>query len=147
MAGSLNKVMLIGNLGSDPEVRNVSDDKKVANLRIATSEKWKDKSSGERHEKTEWHRVVVFSQPLVEFIEKYLKKGMRLYIEGQLQTRKWTDQENRERFTTEVVISGYNGSIVMLSPMTSQSSGMGGSSYGIDADGHAASMLEDEVPF
>lgn len=144
MAGSLNKVMLIGNLGTDPEIRSTNDNKKVATLKIATSERWKDKNSGERHEKTEWHRVVIFTQPLIDVIEKYLKKGQRVYIEGQLQTRKWTDQENRERFTTEIVVSGYNGNLVMLSPAAHQSSS---SSYASgEHESTTSDIIEDDMP-
>lgn len=114
MAGSVNKVILIGNLGRDPEVRSFQNGGKVCNLRIATSETWKDKTSGERKEKTEWHSVAIFSEPLVRVAEQYLKKGSKVYIEGKLQTRKWQDQSGQERYTTEVVLQGYDGTLTML---------------------------------
>lgn len=114
MSGSLNKVILIGHLGRDPEIRTTQDGTKVANLSIATSEHWKDKNSGERREKTEWHRVVVFDERLVGVVEKYLKKGSLLYLEGALQTRKWTDQSGTEKYTTEIVLQKYRGEITML---------------------------------
>ena len=114
MAGSLNKVTLIGNVGMDPEIRSMQDGGKVANLSIATSESWKDKMTGERRDKTEWHRVVVFNDRLVDVIEKYVKKGSKLYIEGQLQTRKWTDQNGVDKYTTEVVLQKFRGDLVML---------------------------------
>jgi single-strand DNA-binding protein len=114
MAGSVNKVTLIGNLGRDPEIRTTQDGTKVANLSIATSENWRDKTSGERREKTEWHRVVVFNDRLVDVIEKYLKKGATIYIEGALQTRKWTDQSGTEKYTTEIVLQKYRGELTML---------------------------------
>jgi single-strand DNA-binding protein len=111
---SLNRVQLIGNLGRDPEIRTTQDGTKVANLSIATSEHWRDKNSGERREKTEWHRVVVFNDRLVDLAEKYLKKGAKIYLEGALQTRKWTDQSGAEKYTTEIVAQKYRGEIVML---------------------------------
>src|SRR3954463_16133340 len=114
MAGSVNKVILIGNLGRDPEIRTTQDGTKVANLSLATSESWRDKSSGERREKTEWHRVVVFNDRIVDVIEKYLKKGATIYIEGALQTRKWTDQSGTEKYTTEIVLQKYRGELTML---------------------------------
>ncbi|MDQ7248212.1 single-stranded DNA-binding protein [Dongia sedimenti] len=114
MAGSVNKVILIGNLGRDPEIRTTQDGTKVANLSLATSENWRDKTSGERREKTEWHRVVVFNDRLVDVIEKYLKKGATIYIEGALQTRKWTDQSGQEKYTTEIVLQKYRGELTML---------------------------------
>jgi single-strand DNA-binding protein len=114
MAGSVNKVILIGNLGRDPEIRTTQDGTKVANLSVATSESWRDKSSGERREKTEWHRVVVFNDRLVDVIERYLKKGAKLYLEGALQTRKWTDQSGAEKYTTEIVLQKYRGELTML---------------------------------
>ena len=114
MAGSINKVILIGNVGKDPEVRNLSNGNRVASLTLATSESWKDKQTGERKEKTEWHRVSVFSDPLVNIIEKYVSKGSKIYIEGQLQTRKWTDKEGVEKYSTEVVLQGFNGSLTLL---------------------------------
>jgi single-strand DNA-binding protein len=114
MAGSVNKVILIGNLGRDPEIRTTQDGTKVANLSLATSENWRDKTSGERREKTEWHRVVVFNDRLVDVIERYLKKGATIYIEGALQTRKWTDQSGTEKYTTEIVLQKYRGELTML---------------------------------
>ena len=114
MAGSLNKVMLIGNLGADPEIRSFQNGGKVANLRIATSETWKDRSTGERQERTEWHTVAIFSEGLINVVENYLKKGSKVYVEGQLQTRKWQDQQGNDRYSTEVVLRGYNGTLTML---------------------------------
>lgn len=126
MAGSLNKVMLIGNLGADPEIRSFQNGGKVANLRIATSETWKDKNTGERQERTEWHNVAIFSEGLVGVVERYLKKGSKVYIEGQLQTRKWQDQNGQDRYTTEVVIRGMNGTLTMLDGASGGSGGGGG---------------------
>lgn len=114
MAGSVNKVILIGNLGKDPEVRHMQDGRPVCNLSVATSETWRDKTSGERREKTEWHKVVIFSEPLCKIAEQYLRKGSKIYLEGQLQTRKYEDKDGQERYTTEVVIQGYNGALTML---------------------------------
>ncbi len=114
MAGSLNKVMLIGNLGADPEIRSFQNGGKVANLRIATSESWKDRNTGERKEKTEWHTVAIFSEGLVGVVERFLKKGSKVYIEGKLQTRKWQDQNGQDRYSTEVVIQGMGGVLTML---------------------------------
>lgn len=114
MAGSINKVILVGNVGRDPEIRSMSDGKEIANLSIATSDTWRDKATGERREKTEWHRVVVFSDGLVNLIKNYIKKGSKLYIEGQLQTRKWTDNDNNDRYTTEIVLQNYNSTLTML---------------------------------
>lgn len=126
MAGSLNKVMLIGNLGADPEIRSFQNGGKVANLRIATSETWKDRNTGERQERTEWHNVAIFSEGLVGVVERFLKKGSKVYIEGQLQTRKWQDQSGQDRYTTEVVIRGMNGTLTMLDG----ASGGGGGGFG-----------------
>jgi single-strand DNA-binding protein len=114
MAGSVNKVILVGNLGADPEVRNLPSGGKVVNLSIATSESWRDKTSGERKEKTEWHRVVIFSEGLVRVAEQYLRKGAKVYIEGQLQTRKWQDQSGQDKYSTEVVLQGFNSNLTML---------------------------------
>jgi len=114
MAGSVNKVILIGNVGADPEIRRTQDGRPIANLRIATSESWRDRNSGERREKTEWHNVVVFSEPLCKVIEQYVKKGAKLYIEGALQTRKWQDQTGNDRYTTEIVLQGFNSTLTML---------------------------------
>jgi len=114
MAGSVNKVILIGNLGADPEIRRTQDGRPIANLRIATSETWRDKNSGERKEKTEWHSVVIFNEGLCKVAEQYLKKGSTVYVEGQLQTRKWQDQSGADRYSTEVVLQGFNGNLTML---------------------------------
>ena len=114
MAGSVNKVILIGNLGADPEIRRTQDGRPIANLRVATSESWKDKSTGERREKTEWHRVVIFNEGLCKIAEQYLKKGSKVFLEGALQTRKWTDKEGVERYSTEVVLQGFNSQLTML---------------------------------
>lgn len=159
MAGSLNKVTLIGNVGKDPEIRSMQDGREVASFSLATSDFWKDKNTGERRERTEWHRVVVFAQPLINLIKSYINKGSRLYVEGALQTRKWTDQQGVERYTTEIVLQGYGGSIVML-----DSKGGGGASHNNnDYHGHddmartPSSMaenqkvemndLDDDIPF
>lgn len=114
MAGSVNKVILVGNLGRDPEIRHTQDGRKIANLRVATSESWRDKTSGERREKTEWHSVVIFNDGLCNVAERYLKKGSKVYIEGQLQTRKWQDQQGQDRYSTEVVLQGFGGTLTML---------------------------------
>jgi single-strand DNA-binding protein len=114
MAGSVNKVILVGNLGRDPEIRHTQDGRKIANLRVATSESWRDKTSGERREKTEWHSVVIFNDGLCNVAERYLKKGSKVYIEGQLQTRKWQDQTGNDRYSTEVVLQGFGGTLTML---------------------------------
>jgi len=114
MAGSVNKVILVGNLGKDPEIRRTQDGRAIANLSVATSESWRDKATGERKEKTEWHRVVIFSEPLAKVAEQYLKKGAKVYVEGQLQTRKWTDQAGVEKYSTEVVLQGFNSTLTML---------------------------------
>jgi single-strand DNA-binding protein len=114
MAGSVNKVILIGNLGRDPEIRSTQDGTRIANLSLATSETWRDRNSGERKERTEWHRVVIFNDRLVEVVEKYLKKGSKIYVEGALQTRKWTDQSGAERYSTEVVLQRFRGELTML---------------------------------
>jgi single-strand DNA-binding protein len=114
MAGSVNKVIIVGNLGKDPEIRRTQDGKPICNLTVATSETWRDKSSGERKEKTEWHRVVIFSEPLCKVAEQYLKKGAKVYVEGALQTRKWTDQAGVEKYSTEIVLQGFNGTLTML---------------------------------
>src|SRR5271165_7152432 len=114
MAGSVNKVILVGNLGADPEIRRTQDGRPIANLRLATSESWKDKTTGERREKTEWHRVVIFNENLCRIAEQYLKKGSKVYIEGQLQTRKWQDQSGQDRYSTEVVLQGFNSQLTML---------------------------------
>lgn len=114
MAGSVNKVILVGNLGADPEIRRTQDGKPIANLRLATSESWRDKATGERKERTEWHRVVIFNEPLCKVAEAYLKKGSKVYVEGQIQTRKWADQSGQDRYSTEVVLQGFNSVLTML---------------------------------
>ncbi|HVZ28132.1 MAG TPA: single-stranded DNA-binding protein [Rhizomicrobium sp.] len=129
MAGSVNKVILVGNLGKDPEIRRTQDGRPIANLSIATSETWRDKATGERKEKTEWHRVVIFNEGLCKVAEQYLKKGAKVYIEGQLQTRKWTDQSGAEKYSTEVVLQGFNSNLTMLDGRG------GGSSFGGDDAG------------
>ena len=126
MAGSLNKVMLIGNLGADPEVRSFQNGGKVCNLRIATSETWKDRNSGERQERTEWHQVAIFSEGLINVCENYLKKGSKVFIEGKLQTRKWQDQQGNDRYSTEVVLRGFDGTLTMLDGRTGGGNGGGG---------------------
>jgi single-strand DNA-binding protein len=127
MAGSLNKVMIIGNLGQDPEIRSFQNGGKVCNLRIATSETWKDRNSGERQERTEWHTVAIFSEGLVNVCENYLKKGSKVFVEGKLQTRKWQDQQGNDRYSTEVVLRGYDGTLTMLD---GRSGGGGGGGQG-----------------
>lgn len=129
MAGSVNKVILVGNLGADPEVRNTQDGRPIVNLRIATSERWRDKSSGEQREKTEWHRVVIFSEGLCRVAEQYLRKGSTVYIEGQLQTRKWQDQDGNDKYSTEVVLQGFNATLTMLGGR-GDNNGDSGGSYG-----------------
>jgi single-strand DNA-binding protein len=125
MAGSVNKVILIGNLGADPEIRRTQDGRPIANLRVATSETWRDKGTGERKEKTEWHRVVIFNEGLCKVAEQYLKKGSKIYIEGSLQTRKWQDQSGQDKYSTEVVLQGFNSVLTML-----DRAGGGGGDYG-----------------
>jgi single-strand DNA-binding protein len=161
MAGSVNKVILVGNLGRDPEIRSTQDGTRVANLSLATSESWRDKNTGERREKTEWHRVVVFNERIVEVAEKYLHKGSKIYVEGQLQTRKWTDQSGQEKYTTEVVLQRFRGELTMLDargaggdaggyaepshegPSHSAPSGGGGGGRGPSSGGD----LDDDIPF
>lgn len=130
MAGSLNKVMLIGNLGADPEIRSFQNGGKVANLRIATSEQWKDRNTGERQERTEWHTVAIFSEGLVNVVERFLKKGSKVYIEGKLQTRKWQDQNGQDRYSTEVVLRGFDGTLTMLDGAQGGGGGGGGGGFG-----------------
>jgi single-strand DNA-binding protein len=164
MAGSVNKVILVGNLGKDPEIRRTQDGRPIANLSIATSETWRDKGTGERKEKTEWHRVVIFSEPLCKIVEQYLKKGAKVYIEGALQTRKWTDQSGVEKYSTEVVLQGFNSTLTMLD---GRSGGGGGGNFGSDdsgdfgssspassaprravaAGGSRNSDMDDDIPF
>jgi single-strand DNA-binding protein len=150
MAGSVNKVILIGNLGKDPEVRSFQNGGRVANLTIATSENWKDKNSGERKEKTEWHRVVILNENLVGVAERYLKKGAKVYIEGQLETRKWQDNSGTEKYTTEVVLRPYRGELTMLDGRRDGgSSGGDMPSYDQPASVEApkSSGIDDEIPF
>ena len=155
MAGSVNKVILIGNLGKDPEVRSTSNGGKICNFSIATSESWKDKATGERKEKTEWHRISIFSEGLAGICEKYLRKGSKVYIEGSLQTRKWQDKEGHDRYTTEVVISNFNGTMTMLDGKSSGSGSSANDSFANDsfnqlppaATGTSGSVADDEIPF
>ncbi len=170
MAGSVNKVILIGNLGADPEIRRTQDGRPIANFNIATSESWRDRNSGERREKTEWHRVVCFNEGLCKVIEQYVKKGSKVYIEGQLQTRKWQDQSGQDRYTTEVVLQGFNSNLTMLDSRGSDggggyaggqsggqsggdygggSSGGGGQSGGFPDSGGAGGPggIDDDIPF
>src|SRR5881409_4015030 len=130
MAGSVNKVILVGNLGKDPEIRRTQDGRPVANLSVATSDTWRDKTTGERREKTEWHRVVIFNEGLCRIAEQYLKKGSKVYLEGSLQTRKWQDQSGQEKYTTEVVLQGFNSALTML-----DKAGGGGGDFGSDDAG------------
>lgn len=141
MAGSVNKVILVGNLGRDPEVRTFQNGGKVCNLRIATSESWKDRNSGERKERTEWHSVAIFSEPLARIAEQYLRKGSKVYIEGQLETRKWQDQSGQDRYTTEVVLRPFTGNLTLLDGRDggsggSTGGGAGGGSYGGGSGGY-----------
>ena len=140
MAGSVNKVTLLGNLGRDPEVRSTQDGMKIVNLSIATSERWKDRNSGEQRERTEWHRVVIFNEALARIAEQYLRKGSTVYIEGQLQTRKWTDQQGVEKYTTEVVLQRYRGELTLLG---SRAEGMG--VIGSDMGGQSGDMSADPM--
>ncbi|MCK1740856.1 single-stranded DNA-binding protein [Bradyrhizobium sp. 139] len=132
MAGSVNKVILVGNLGKDPEIRRTQDGRPIANLSVATSETWRDKATGERKEKTEWHRVVIFNEGLCKVAEQYLKKGAKIYVEGALQTRKWTDQSGAEKYSTEVVLQGFNSTLTMLD---GRGGGGGGGSFGDEPGG------------
>jgi single-strand DNA-binding protein len=164
MAGSVNKVILIGNLGADPEIRHTQDGRPIANLRIATSESWRDKATGERKEKTEWHRVVIFNENLCKVAEQYLKKGSKVFIEGQLQTRKWQDQSGQDRYSTEVVLQGFRDELALLDRGGGGGSG-GGDITADDAGGEVGSSaavpkaaaaggvrrssadMDDEIPF
>ena len=145
MAGSVNKVILIGNLGADPEVKEFQNGGKVCNLRVATSETWKDKQSGERKERTEWHTVSIFAEGLVKIASSYLKKGSKVYLEGQIETRKWQDQNGQDRYTTEVVLRPYKGELTLLDGKSSN-----GAASGSASTSHApaaAALAEDEIPF
>lgn len=147
MAGSINKVILIGNVGKDPEIRSTQDGREIANIVLATSESWKDKMSGERKEKTEWHRIVVFSDGLVGVVKNYIKKGTKLYIEGSLQTRKWIDASGAEKYTTEIVIQGYNGTLTILdSKNQTGSDGLESKKLGDDTNDFNET-IDDEIPF
>ena len=143
MAGSVNKVILVGNLGKDPEVRRTQDGRPIVNLSLATSETWRDKATGERKEKTEWHRVVIFSEGLAKVAEQYLKKGSKVYLEGQLQTRKWQDKDGNEKYTTEVVLQGFNSALTMLD---GRSGGGGGASDSGDFGSSGPSMARERRP-
>ena len=143
MAGSVNKVILVGNLGRDPESRSFANGGKVVNLRIATSEQWKDRNTGERRDKTEWHSVAIFNEALAGVAERYLRKGSKVYLEGQLQTRKWTDQQGQERYSTEVVLQGYNAVMVLLD-RAEGGGGMGGGSGGGGGMGAGGSWGDDD---
>ena len=163
MAGSVNKVILVGNLGRDPEIRSTQDGTRVANLSLATSENWRDKNTGERREKTEWHRVVIFNERLVEVAEKYLRKGSKIYIEGQLQTRKWQDQSGQDKYSTEVVLNRFRGELTMLDSRRDAEAQEGAGDYGGAPSGGApmgdagsggggpapsgGGDLDDEIPF
>ena len=151
MAGSVNKVILIGNLGKDPEVRRTTSGDPIVNLSIATSESWRDKASGERKEKTEWHRVVIFNKNLADVAEKYLRKGSKVYVEGQLQTRKWTDKDGAERYSTEVVLQNFRGELTMLDGRNGGGEAGGGFGGGRGASEAPASFqrdeMDDEIPF
>jgi single-strand DNA-binding protein len=150
MAGSVNKVILIGNLGKDPEVRRTTSGDPIVNLSIATSESWRDKTSGERKEKTEWHRVVIFNKNLADVAEKYLRKGSKVYVEGQLQTRKWTDKDGQEKYSTEVVLQNFRGELTMLDGRGGEGGGAAGGG-GRGASEAPASFqrdeMDDEIPF
>lgn len=163
MAGSVNKVILVGNLGADPEIRSLNSGDRVANLRVATSETWRDRSTGERKEKTEWHRVVIFNDNLVKVAENYLRKGSKVYIEGSLQTRKWSDQSGQEKFSTEVVLQKFRGELTMLDGRGDEGGGGGGGrdsggdyGGGFQSGGRSqpsgpredfSADLDDEIPF
>jgi single-strand DNA-binding protein len=164
MAGSVNKVILVGNLGRDPEVKSMQDGRSMVNMSIATSENWRDRQSGERKERTEWHRVVIFNEKLAEVAQKFVRKGSKIYVEGQLSTRKWTDQSGQERYTTEVVIPRFGGALTMLDGRSGGEGGGGAPSGGMDDDmggsapasggggGRPAARggkaeLDDDIPF
>src|SRR5437763_11467003 len=139
MAGSVNKVILVGNLGKDPEIRRTQDGRPIAQLSVATSESWRDKTTGERREKTEWHRVVIFNEGLCRIAEQYLKKGSKVFLEGQLQTRKWQDQSGQEKYKTEVVLQGFNSQLAMLDKAGGGSGDFGGGGGGDDGAGEFGS--------
>ena len=155
MAGSVNKVILVGNLGRDPETRHTQDGRPICNMSVATSESWKDRQTGERRERTEWHRVVIFDERLAEFAQNYLQKGRKVYLEGQLQTRKWTDQSGQERYTTEVVLQRFRSVLTMLDSRADGGGGGGRGDYGGGepagappaAGERGAADLDDDIPF
>ena len=159
MAGSVNKVILVGNLGRDPEIRFTQAGKKIANFSIATSEQWRDRQSGERRERTEWHRIVVFNEGLADVVERFVKKGSKLYIEGQLRTRKWQGQDGKDNYTTEVVLEGFNSNLTMLDGQGQGHGGQSDASGGGNDEGYGAGSdtgwgngtlppeLADEIPF
>ena len=147
MSGSLNKVMLIGRLGQDPEIRNTQDGRSLCTFSLATSENWKDRNTGERKEKTEWHRIVVFNEGLVKIIEQYVKKGSNVFLEGQLQTRKWEDKEGIEKYTTEVVLQGFNSTFKMLDSKGASLSEDFGKEKSIQNTEDSSSEIDDDIPF
>ena len=152
MAGSLNKVMLIGNLGADPVIRQTQDGKRLAQLSLATSESWKDKTTGEKKEKTSWHRIVIFNDGLAGVVENYVKKGSKIFVEGQLQTRKFTDQDGNEKYTTEVVLGNYNGTLTMLDSRGGNTESMGAIDSDVNQDLASSQPpadldIDDEIPF
>ncbi|MGB4192256.1 MAG: single-stranded DNA-binding protein [Rickettsiales bacterium] len=147
MVNSINKVTLVGNVGRDPEIRTTQDGKEIASITLATSESWKDKSSGERKERTEWHRIVIFSDGLVNIVKNYVKKGSKLYIEGALQTRKWVDNSGVERYTTEIVLQGYSASLLMLDNNKNHSDNQSSSSNSSFGSSFNAEEIDDEIPF
>lgn len=149
MSGSVNKAIIVGNLGADPEIRTTSDGKKIASLRVATSESWRDKSTGEKHERTEWHRVVIFSEGLASVAEKYLHKGYKIYIEGQLKTRKWQDKDGSDRYSTEIVLQGFNSALTMLDGPSSSKAMQGEVGYapGLKSPTPPNFDSEDDIPF
>ena len=149
MAGSINKVILVGNLGADPEIRQTKDGRPICNLRVATSESWRDKSTGEKREKTEWHRVVIFSEGLCRVAESYLRKGSKVYLEGQLQTRKWQDQSGQDRYTTEVVLQGFNSNLTMLDSRSDRSAGSFDEPLAASQplQDFSDPQMDDEIPF
>ena len=147
MANSINKVTLIGNVGRDPEIRTTQDGKEIASITLATSESWKDRASGERKERTEWHRIVIFADGLVNIIKNYVKKGSKLYIEGALQTRKWVDNAGVERYTTEIVLQNFNSSLLMLDATRGAGGAESGDSMGGGMSNFAAEEIDDEIPF
>ena len=152
MAGSLNRVMLIGNLGADPVIRQTQDGKRLAQLSLATSESWKDKATGEKKEKTSWHRIVIFNDGLAGVVENYVKKGSKIFVEGQLQTRKFTDQDGNEKYTTEVVLGNYNGTLTMLDSRGGNTESMGAIDSDVNQDMASSQPpadldIDDEIPF